>query len=148
GRTFFFGPQPSDVFEECNGCHALNPAAGFFGSDGVSSFENEPQNAQIPHLRTLYQKVGMFGMPAIAFINQGDNGAKGDQVRGFGFLHDGSIDTVFRFHNSTVFHQDNPGGLPIPNAGWLYNGAAGDPLRRQVEAFMLAFDSNLAPIVG
>src|SRR5262249_29455596 len=34
----------------------------------------------------------------------------------------------------------NPTGIP--------GGAAGDPLRRQLEQFMLAFDSNLAPIVG
>src|SRR6185369_2554277 len=96
----------------------------------------------------LYQKVGMFGMPAVSFLNSGDNGSKGDQVRGFGFLHDGSVDTIFRFHNATVFNHDNPAGFPINNDGGFPNGPAGDPLRRQVEQFMLAFDSNLAPIVG
>src|SRR5262249_13359347 len=96
----------------------------------------------------LYQKVGMFGMPAITFLNQGDNGHKGDQVRGFGFLHDGSVDTVFRFHNAQVFNQVNPGGFPINNPGGFLNGPPGDPLRRKVESFVLAFDSNLAPIVG
>src|SRR5262249_42753803 len=40
------------------------------------------------------------------------------------------------------------GGFPIPNAGGFPNGAPGDPLRRQVDAFMMAFDTNLAPIVG
>jgi DNA-binding beta-propeller fold protein YncE len=148
GRTFFFGPQASDVFQPCNGCHALSPASGFFGSDGFSSFENEPQFVKIPHLRNLYQKVGMFGMPAVPFLNSGDNGNKGNQIRGFGFLHDGSVDTVLRFLNATVFNQTNPGGVPVPNPGGFPNGAAGDPLRRQVEQFMLAFDSNLAPIVG
>jgi hypothetical protein len=148
GRTFFLTSAPSDVFQTCNGCHVLDPAAGFFGSDGFSSFEFETQNFKIPHLRNLYQKIGMFGMPAIGFLNTGDNGHKGDQIRGFGFLHDGSVDTVFRFHNATVFNQMNPGGIPIPNPGGFPNGAAGDPQRRQVEAFMLAFDSNMAPIVG
>jgi YVTN family beta-propeller protein len=148
GQSFFMNSFPSDVFQSCNGCHALNPSLGFFGSDGFSSFEFEPQLLKIPHLRNLYQKVGMFGMPAVSFFNSGDNGAKGDQVRGFGFLHDGSVDTVFRFHNTTVFNQTNPGGFPIPNDGGIPNGPAGDPLRRQIEAFMLAFDSNLAPIVG
>jgi YVTN family beta-propeller protein len=148
GRDFFFNPQPSDVFQNCNGCHALDSGGGFFGSDGFSSFEFEPQFLKIPHLRNMYQKVGMFGMPAVPFFNAGDNGHKGDQVRGFGFLHDGSTDTIFRFHNTVVFNQINPGGFPIPNPGGFPNGAAGDPLRRQVEAFMLAFDSNLAPIVG
>jgi YVTN family beta-propeller protein len=148
GRNFYFGPAASDVFQTCNGCHVLNPGLGFFGSDGFSTFENEPQFVKIPHLRNMYQKVGMFGMPRTAFLNAGDNGAKGDQVRGFGFLHDGSVDTLLRFHNATVFNQTNPAGIPIPNPGGFPNGAAGDPLRRQVEAFMLAFDSNLAPIVG
>jgi len=146
GRTFFLTSTPSDVFQPCNGCHVLDPANGHFGTDGFSSFENESQLLKIPHLRNLYQKVGMFGMPQINFLNGGDNGNKGDQIRGFGFLHDGSVDTVFRFHNATVFNQVQF-GLPINGGGFL-NGAAGDPLRRQVEQFMLAFDSNLAPIVG
>jgi hypothetical protein len=148
GRNKFFSSQPSDVFQNCNGCHVLDPANGFFGSDGFSSFEFETQLLKIPHLRNMYQKVGMFGMPQISFINAGDNGGTGPQVRGFGFLHDGTIDTVFRFHNSTVFNQMNPGGFPISNPGGFPNGAAGDPQRRQMEAFMLAFDSNVAPIVG
>jgi DNA-binding beta-propeller fold protein YncE len=145
GRNFFFGPT-SDVFQPCNGCHATDPAQGFFGSDGFMSFENEAQFFKIAHLRNLYQKIGMFGMPAVPFFNAGDNGNKGDQVRGFGFLHDGSVDTVFRFHNATVFNQVQF-GLTI-NPGGFANGAAGDPVRRNVEQFMLAFDSNLAPVVG
>ena len=148
GKDFFINSFPSDVFQSCNGCHRLDPANGHFGSDGFSSFEFEPQEFKIPHLRNLYQKVGMFGMPATSFFGQADNGDVGDQVRGFGFLHDGSVDTVFRFHHSVVFDHDNPAGFPVPNTGGFPNGAAGDPLRRQVEAFLLAFDSNLAPIVG
>ena len=148
GQVFYFNPVPSDVFQSCNGCHAVNPPSGFFGSDGFSSFEFEPQLFKIPHLRNMYQKVGMFGLPAIPFVNTGDNGATGDQVRGFGFLHDGSIDTLFRFHHATVFNQTNPGGFPIPNPGGFPDGANGDVIRRQVEAFVLAFNSNMAPIVG
>jgi YVTN family beta-propeller protein len=148
GRDFFLNSNPSDVFQTCNGCHRLDPAAGLFGSDGFSSFEFETQIVKIPHLRNMYQKVGMFGMVGVPFVNPGNNGNQGEQVRGFGFLHDGSIDTMFRFHNATVFNQDNPAGFPVPNDGGFPNGAPGDPLRRQVEAFMLVFDSNLAPIVG
>src|SRR5262249_37945379 len=140
-------PNPnSDTVRPCNGCHVLDPSSGFFGTDGDMSFENETQLLKIPHLRNLYQKVGMFGMPNIAFVNQDPAGNpspfKGDQVRGFGFLHDGSFDTLFRFHNATVFNKSgiNPGGFDV--------GAPGDPMRRNVEAFMHAFDSNLAPIVG
>jgi hypothetical protein len=63
-------------------------------------------------------------------------------------LHDGSIDTVFRFHQAIVFNQTNPGGFPLSNPGGFPSGATGDTQRRQVEQFVLAFDSNLAPIVG
>jgi len=147
GRDFFMNSFPSDIFQSCNGCHRLDPASGFFGSDGFSSFENEPQFMKIPHLRNLYQKVGMFGMPAVPFFNPGDNANKGDQVRGFGFLHDGSVDTLLRFHNAFVFNRVVVGFGEV-NPGGFANGPVGDPQRRQVEQFMLAFDSNLAPIVG
>jgi YVTN family beta-propeller protein len=145
GHDFFFGPT-SDVFSDCNGCHVLAPNQGFFGGDGLTSFEGETQLFKIPHLRNLYQKVGMFGFPSVGFVTGGDHGHKGDQMRGFGFLHDGSFDTLFRFHNGLVFSRDftafgpNPGGFP--------SGPTGDAMRRQVERFMLAFDTNLAPIVG
>jgi hypothetical protein len=148
GRNKFFSAQPSDVFQNCDGCHDLDPPNGFFGSDGFSSFEFESQLLKIPHLRNLYQKVGMFGMPQVPFLNGGDNANKGPQVRGFGFLHDGSVDTVFRFHHATVFNDTNPGGLPVPNPGGFPAGATGDTQRRQGEQFMFQFDSNLAPIVG
>jgi YVTN family beta-propeller protein len=148
GHDKFMATQASDVFQPCHGCHALDPANGHFGTDGFSSFEFETQLLKIPHLRNAYQKIGMFGMPQIAFLNAGDNGDKGPQIRGFGFLHDGSVDTVLRFHNATVFNQNNPAGFPISNPGGFPNGSAGDPQRRQMEQFILAFDSDMAPIVG
>jgi hypothetical protein len=128
GHDLFFGPV-TDVVANCNGCHVLDPANGFFGGNGNSSIEGETQEFKIPHLRNLYQKVGMFGMPAVQFFKPGDNGAKGEQVRGFGFLHDGSTDTLFRFHHAVAFNF-------------------GDPEAANLEQFMLAMDSNLAPIVG
>ena len=146
GRNFFLHSDPSDSAFPCNGCHVLDPAHGFFGTDGFSSFENEPQLVKIPHLRNAYQKVGMFGMPPVQFLNGGDNASTGDQVRGFGFLHDGSVDTLFRFHNAAVFNTTTPFGFPNP--GGFPDGSEGDILRRQVELFILAFDSNLAPVVG
>lgn len=146
GHDFFFNNDPSDVVRTCNGCHVLDPAQGFFGSKGFSSFENETQFFKVAHLRNMYQKVGMFGMVDVPFFNALDTPHQGDQVRGFGFLHDGSVDTVFRFVNATVFNQSQF-GLPF-NSGGFANGAAGHPARRDMEAFMLAFDSNVAPIVG
>ena len=147
GRNFMTGSRRSDgIFVgggtgfNCVGCHTFNPSQGFFGTDGQASFENETQILKVAHLRNMYQKVGMFGMPAVEFFNAGNNGHQGQQIRGFGFLHDGSTDTMFRFLNATVF---NDGGTFNPVG---FNG--GDAQRRQVEAFLLAFDSDLAPIVG
>src|SRR5690606_38505357 len=130
GRNLYFNRQGIDLVTTCNGCHTLDPANGFFGSGGQASFENETQNFKVAHLRNQYQKVGMFGHPNTPFFLFGDNAHKGDQIRGFGFLHDGSTDTLFRFFRATVFLFQN------------------DTERRNVEAFMLAFPSDLAPIVG
>jgi YVTN family beta-propeller protein len=128
GRELYFGPL-TDTARTCNNCHVLDRAAGFFGTDGDMAAEGEPQVFKIPHLRNAYQKVGMFGMPAVPFIRQGANEHIGAQVRGFGFLHDGSVDTVFRFLRSEVF-------------------TVTDQQARDLEQFVLAFDSEMAPVVG
>jgi YVTN family beta-propeller protein len=130
GRNFYM-TQSSDGIATCNGCHEIDASQGFFGANARSTFENEPQELKIAHLRNAYQKIGMFGMPDVNFINISDVNFTGDQVRGFGFLHDGSIDTVFHFLRATVFSFP---GL--------------DAQRRQVEDFVFAFDNDLAPIVG
>ncbi len=122
----------------CNGCHVLDPANGYFGTDGESSFENLPQTMKIPQLRNLYDKIGMFGAPAVPNVNALDNGSQGAQVRGTGFEHDGSVDTLFRFLQAVVFN-DQSGAVGFDN---------GDPQRRDVEQYLLAFDNDLAPIVG
>ena len=124
----------------CEGCHRLSPGEGFFGTDGKSSFENLPQINKIPHLRNLYDKIGMFGLPANPEqVNDGDHGDKGPQVRGFGFQNDGAVDTLFRFLEANVF---------VSQAGGSIGFAGGDAQRRDVEQFLLAFDSDLAPVVG
>ncbi len=137
GRNNYFQTPGPDLVASCNGCHVLNPANGFFGGDGGSSVEGETQEFKVPHLRNQYQKVGMFGMPDVPFIIAGDNGHKGDQIRGYGYLHDGSIDSVDRFLSATVFQNG-------------FNAFFADPLqaRLDLDAFMMVFDSNLAPIVG
>ncbi len=147
GSDFYLGTRLADGVTflpglgfTCDGCHTLDPAQGFFGTNGDASFENEEQIIKIAHLRNLYQKVGMFGMPAVPFLNAGDNAPKGDQIRGFGFLHDGSIDTIFRFFQATVFNNSGGVGFDGP--------AGGDVKRAQMEQFMLAFDTDLAPVVG
>ncbi|HYD47080.1 MAG TPA: hypothetical protein VEB21_01965, partial [Terriglobales bacterium] len=161
GEQFYNGTRCSDgvclsvdggVGFNCNGCHVLKPASGFFGTGGSASFENETQIIKVAHLRNMYTKIGMFGMPRISFFNNNgstpatisspsDNLHKGDQIRGFGFIHDGSTDTLFRFFHATVFNNDGGAtGFDGPNNG--------NNKRRAVELFMLAFDNDIAPIVG
>src|SRR5262249_40132307 len=96
GHDFFFGPRRSDgtatdLFRPtgftCNGCHEVDPPEGEFGTSKRCSFENEEQVVKIPHLRTLYQKVGMFGMVDVPFEDPLNTPFQGPQIRGFGFLH-------------------------------------------------------------
>jgi hypothetical protein len=56
----------------------------------------------------------------------------GDQVRGFGYLHDGAIDTLDTFFKDPVFN------FPAPVA----------ENRANVIRFTMVMDSNLSPIVG
>ena len=153
GRNFYFGNRPSDGISipfvselndgsnfNCNGCHVVDPARGFFGTGGRSSFEGITQIIKIPHLRNAYAKVGMFGVPKTDFFQTNvQTTHQGDQIRGFGFVHDGVVSTLFHFLTAVVFAPQINAGFPLfnPNA-----------TRRDVEQFLLAFDTDLAPIVG
>lgn len=151
--NFYSGARPSDGVNSpladaltggkasftCNGCHELDPAQGFYGTGGKQSFENLPQIVKVPHLRNTYAKIGMFGTPAVSFYDAPGSNPMGDQIRGFGFTGDGSTDTMFRFFSATVFRPTANSGLPSENP---------DGMRRDLEQFMLAFDTDLAPIVG
>ncbi|HVO99764.1 MAG TPA: hypothetical protein VMT15_16945 [Bryobacteraceae bacterium] len=152
GQSFFSGTRPSDGIVNpaldaiagqssftCNGCHVLDPSNGFFGTNGAQSFENLAQIVKIPHLRNAYDKIGMFGTPAVSFFGAPDSGPMGNQIRGFGYTGDGSTDTIFRFLTATVFNPTSSVGFPQTNP---------DATRRDVEQYILAFDTDLAPIVG
>ena len=129
GSNLYFGRITDTVFA-CFGCHQVDRNLGQFGTDGQMTFENEPQNMKVAHLRNAYQKVGMFGLPRIPFLSSNNPVHTGDQVRGFGFLHDGSIDTVGRFLTATVFN----------------NLTATE--ETNLEQFVMAFDSNMFPVAG
>jgi DNA-binding beta-propeller fold protein YncE len=158
GANFYFGrfglvqPRPSDginlgplgmVLGEtaftCNGCHELDASEGRFGTSTNASFEGIQQIFKIPHLRNMYDKVGMFGFPRTTFFNNSTSGNKEPQVRGTGYTNEGSVDTLFRFFKAQVFDPQIASGFPLLNP---------DNTRRDVEQYMLAFDTDLAPIVG
>lgn len=109
-------PQATDTVEDCDGCHSLDPLNGFYGTGGEQSFEGEPQHMKVPHMRNVYAKVGMFS-------------ATGDQIRGTGVLHDGSVDSVETFLSSGLF-------------------ALTSQEEQDLTQFILAFDTDIAPIVG
>ncbi len=106
----------TDTVEDCDGCHSLQPINGFFGTGGEASFEGETQHFKVPHIRNVYQKIGMFSVA-------------GNQVRGTGILHDGTVDTTFNFLSASVFDLTNTE-------------------QTNLEQFVLAADTDIAPIVG
>lgn len=126
----------------CQGCHPISLPDGYIGADGLT-VPGLLSWFKTPHFRNLYQKVGMFGMAAAPLADSGEflfgeeeQQHMGDQVRGFGFDHGGATDTLFRFNHYFLF---------------VFQGedeVAKDAQRRDLENFLLAFESNLAPIVG
>src|SRR5262245_35020090 len=149
GSNFYFGSRPADGINipglsqlndvtncNCNVVHMVDPSRGFFGTGGRSSFEGITQIVKIPHLRNLYTKVCMFGVPKVDFFqtNVGTT-FQGDQIRGFGFVHDGVSPTLFHFLAAVVFAPQLNAGFPLFNP----NGT-----RRDVEQFLLAFQIGRA----
>jgi YVTN family beta-propeller protein len=132
----------SDFQNTCNGCHTLDARGnsafgvdkpGFFGSDGRSTNDSVSHMLKIPHLRNMYQKVGMFGSvqtrsgvglnnladsvfgPREGGLLSAQNAFAGDQVRGFGFTHAGEEDTIFHFFSSIGFARSPSPGIGFPN---------------------------------
>lgn len=134
GRTKYFA-SGTDGGDSCEDCHTLSPVDGFFGTGGEQTFEGLSQNFKVPHLRDAYTKIGMFGMfiypdNLVAMPNLAEIGVPlGDQIRGFGFLNDGAVDTVEHFVGATLF-------------------TATDAEQEDLEQFIFAFDTDLAPVVG
>ncbi|CAA0082329.1 Uncharacterised protein [BD1-7 clade bacterium] len=168
GKAFFTGSRRSDGLAQdsrrngpeqdgvnCEGCHGLDPAKGFYGTRGEIAHGGEIQILKVPQLRNLYTRVGMFGLPdRIGFLPSNTRTHQRDQIRGFGFLHDGATDLLFNFLKGGVF--DN-GELPCPpgldarygcafNAGHV--GIPNDNVRQALVQYLMEFESDLAPIVG
>jgi len=99
----------------CVNCHSLPIGTNRLIIPG--SVLQESQAFKVPQLRNMYQKTGFTD-------------AAGPQKRGFGFLHDGSIDNLLTFLNLPVFNFAN------------------NQERRDLEAFVLSFDTGMAPSVG
>jgi YVTN family beta-propeller protein len=110
-----FESRPHDGGQPCAFCHALPN-----GTDRIiipGTLLQESQDFKVPQLRNMYQKSG-FTL------------ATGPQKRGFGFLHDGSVDNIVDFLRLPVF------SFPDTMA------------RYEIQAFLLSFDTGTAPSVG
>ncbi|MDH3443501.1 MAG: hypothetical protein OEN50_06220, partial [Deltaproteobacteria bacterium] len=121
GFEFFSGPFPSGAgLVNCVNCHKLP-----LGTNRLINFEDVSvgRDMKTAHLRNVYQKVGRFNV-------------SGPQVSGFGYLHDGTFDTVANFLklDTFVFPGDNE--------------AEKDKVRRALQSYIMAFDSGMAPAVG
>jgi hypothetical protein len=140
GERMFMEEALDEAFLTCERCHRMP-----LGTNGKASIEREPQDFKIAHLRNMYQKVGMFGVPAGIRNAVPSPVHLGEQVRGFGYLHDGTFPTLFSFLQNFPFtfcvNQADPMACDEHNA-------QADADRRKMEAFLLAFDTGLKPMVG
>jgi hypothetical protein len=83
----------------------------------------------LPTCATPIRRSECSGIPRTPFLGV-DNGFKGDQVRGFGFLNDGNVDTVFRFVHGSASRRSSTDPAAIASR----MGRRGDVQRRQLEA--------------
>ncbi|MEM0955365.1 MAG: hypothetical protein AAGI24_14590 [Pseudomonadota bacterium] len=130
GENIYFTVDNITGTGSCNHCHTLDVLQNQFGTSGRMTFEGMgiAENFKVPHIRNAYLKVGMFGTSGD--LNQG--GFAGDQIKGFGYLHDGSIASLFDFFSSPTFN------FPAPQVSNI----------EDIVRFSMVFDSNLAPVVG
>jgi YVTN family beta-propeller protein len=119
-RIFNGGIDIDRGIAPCNDCHAAP-----LGTNRLINFEGAQagRDMKTAHLRNVYQKVGRFDVA-------------GPQVTAYGIGHDGSQDTVVNFLRLDVFHF--PGKTAEER----------DSLRRQLNAFIMAFHTGMAPAVG
>lgn len=158
-----FPGKPDGV--TCSGCHIYEPENGFYGADGRVAHGGEVLILKVPHFRNLYTRVGMFGLPdREGFLPSETNDLPAhqrDQVRGFGFLHDGATDMLFNFLKGGVF-DDGETDCSNVNTGLNENldashgcnfnvgnvGIPDDQIRQSLVDFLMESDSDLAPVVG
>ncbi len=147
GRAVWMGERlPADgnlTSLACQSCHRVDPAAGFFGTGGVTHDGEQQQEFKVPHLRNLYTRVGMFGMAvmgsrlpvaqstALSFDQQ----HFGPQVRSLGYAHDGTISDLLNFMRTTA----------VTFSG---TDAQVEQKRLELADFALSMPSLAAPVVG
>ncbi len=123
GQNFFMNTVV-DSGMTCSDCHS---AASFGpGTNGMmvrAAHIGQSQDLKVPQLRNLYKKTNFLDVP----------GAQ--NKRGFGYTHDGSVDLTSKFNHGPGFSFGPDSATAADN-------------RRDLEAYLYAFDTGLAPAVG
>ncbi len=139
---------PGEDNQACASCHVL-PLTTNGAIARTAQVAGDQADFKIANLRNEYTKVGMFGAAAGTLHLGAIQGQAlglpliddnvGEQIRGFGYTHDGSISTIKLF-------LDHPQNLfsPLPNQ----NGLTIEEKKRNIEAYLLSLDTGLKPVVG
>ncbi|MDQ2659886.1 MAG: hypothetical protein M3Y03_05650, partial [Verrucomicrobiota bacterium] len=104
----------------CNVCHAANPGPGTNKTVTPAQALQESQDFKVPQLRNIYQKVSFTDTPGAISLD------------GFGFTHDGTDPSIFRFLTRPVF----------------VNFRNDVTRKNNLSAFLMCFETGVAPAVG
>jgi YVTN family beta-propeller protein len=119
GATLFATAALDAGGTTCADCHA--------GSTGAAGTLISPAALQAAQAMNVPQLSGIYKKTGLSFASTTNS-------RGFGFAHDGSADTVF-----TLLQRPN---FTFPA------GPTGDQERHDLEAFVMAFQTDTHPAVG
>ena len=108
--------------------HALDQAGGFFGTGGLLDLRGRDAALQGPHLRNVYQKVGMFGKPAERQCPATGSPTTA-QIRGFG----------------SPARRQRRDGIALPERGGVQLPGRGDVQRTDVVELHLRVSVGLRP---
>lgn len=123
GQNFFMNTVV-DSGMVCADCHTTTSfGPGTNGAMIRAAHIDQPQDLKVPHLRNLYKKTNFLDQP----------GAQ--NKRGFGYSHNGAVDLTSNFDHG-------------PGFSYGPDSAASADNRRDLSAFLNAFDTGIAPAVG
>jgi DNA-binding beta-propeller fold protein YncE len=127
GQDFFLNHDLDGSGTTCASCHtAANFGPGTNHLMVPQAVIGEDQDLKVPQLRNLYKKTGF--RDEAGFTNK----------RGFGLMHDGAMDRIYTALRSGHTASFNFGATQ-PEA---------DANRADLEAYLMAFDTGIAPAVG
>ncbi len=127
GQDFFFNFPLDSTAITCNSCHT---AASFGpGTNRLMVPDeqiNEDQDLKVPQLRNLYKKVGFRDTAGVT------------NKRGFALKSDGSMDRIASLLR----------GGHTANFNFGATAESADANRADLEAYLMSFDTGIAPAVG